>query len=293
MLLKELCGWHVSDERIRQACYAEAKAIATWRTSEDPAVTQPFREAVGAPEFQTDATKVNTKEGWRDMKIGVLARRKPGASAEADDWTQRELPRPTVRLAFAAIEDIDTFALRWGDWAERLGLPAFDQLSVIADGAEWIWNAAADQFPGHRGCLDIFHASEHLHATAAVLHGEGTDDAHAWHDAARNALLRDGWYGLSEHVGHTLTKPVPDAGRTALEAMVAYFVKHSTRLNYCLRLRQGLAIGSGQIEGACKQMIGRRMKQTGAQWTVKNANHMAELCSLSYSGQWNQYWMAA
>ena len=293
MLLKELCGWHVSDERIRQACYAEAKGITTWRASEDPAVTQPFRAAVGDPEFQTDATKVNTKQGWRDMKIGLLARRKPGASAEADDWTQRELPRPTVRLAFAAIEEIDTFALRWGDWATRLGLQAFDQLSVIADGAEWIWNAAADQFPGHRGCLDIFHACEHLGTAAKVLFGEGTDAGRTWSDAGRRALLGDGWYGLNEHVGKTLLAPVTDAGRTAFDAMVAYFAKHTDRLNYCLRLKQGQAIGSGQIEGACKQMIGRRMKQTGARWTLANANRMAELCSLNDSDQWIHYWNAA
>lgn len=31
LLLKELCGWHVSDERIRQACHAEADRIAAWR----------------------------------------------------------------------------------------------------------------------------------------------------------------------------------------------------------------------------------------------------------------------
>ena len=40
-------------------------------------------------------------------------------------------------------------------------------------------------------------------------------------------------------------------------------------------------------------MIGRRMKQTGAQWTLANANRMAELCSLNYSDQWIHYWNAA
>ena len=35
------------------------------------------------------------------------------------------------------------------------------------------------------------------------------------------------------------------------------------------------------------------MKQTGARWTVANANRMAELCCLTYSGQWSDYWLAA
>ncbi len=37
------------------------------------------------------------------------------------------------------------------------------------------------------------------------------------------------------------------------------------------------------IEGACKQMIGRGRKQTGAQWAVANANRLALLCSLAYA----------
>ena len=53
------------------------------------------------------------------------------------------------------------------------------------------------------------------------------------------------------------------------------------------------SIGSGQIEGACKNRIGRRMKQSGARWTVPNANRVAELCSLTYSAQWRDYWTAA
>ena len=293
MLLKELCGWHVSDERIRKACHDEADLIAPWREGEDPAVAKAFRDAPGEPEFQTDATKVNTKSGWKDMKIGLFAKREAGPAATPDEWTQRTLPRPTVRCAFAAIAEIGEFAPRWGRWAQRLGLTSFHNLSVIADGAEWIWNAADIRFPGHRGILDIFHACEHLGTAAKTLFGEGSDAGQTWSDAGRRALLGDGWYGLNEHVGKTLLAPVTDAGRTALDDMLSYFAKHTERLNYCLRLKQGKAIGSGQIEGACKQMIGRRMKQTGARWNLANANRMAELCSLGYSDQWDHYWNAA
>lgn len=289
MLLKELCGWRVSDERIRQACHAEADRIATWRADQPT----PAGAAIPPTEFQVDATKVNTFTGWRDMKIGVFAWRLCGAPAFPDRWDQRVVPKPTKRLAFAAIEEIDRFAPRWGAWAERLGLNSFEGLSVFADGAEWIWNAAAEQFPGHRGTLDFFHAGEHLAAAAAALFGEGTTETQTWFQAARNALLEDGWYGIQEHIGRTLCGPVSDAGRTALDKLVAYLANHSHRLNYRHRLACGEPIGSGLIEGACKQVIGKRMKQTGARWTVPNANRMAELCCLSYSDQWHKYWLAA
>lgn len=289
LLLKELCGWHVSDERIRQACHAEAERIAAWRAE------QPVVPGAKSPpnEFQVDATKVNTFGGWRDMKIGVFAWRPCGGPATPEQWDQRHVPKPTQRLAFAAIEEIDLFAPRWDVWAGRLGLGSFESLHVLGDGAEWIWNAAADRFPGYRGTLDFFHAGEHLAATARVLFGEGTASRQTWYQAARKALLEDGWYGIQEHIGRTLCGPVSDAGRTAIDQLAAYLANHSQRLNYRHRLACGLPIGSGLIEGACKQVIGKRMKQTGARWTVANANRMAELCCLTYSEQWNEYWLAA
>ena len=291
-LLEQFCGWHVSDEKIRQACHAEADGVTQWRQQAPPEFA-----AVEAPglamEFQTDATKVNTDTGWRDLKIGVFCQRPTGPACSLEDWKQRSLPAPMARVAFGAIEEIERFQLRWNVWSDRLGLKTFDQLNVIADGAEWIWNAASDQFPGHRGVLDIFHASEHLAATADALFGEGTDASRTWFETTRLALLGDGWHGVQEQIGRTLCDPISDVGRTAIESLTRYLASHSTRLNYRVRLARGETIGSGLIEGACKQMIGRRMKQTGARWTVPNANRMAELASLTYSNQWTAYWLAA
>ena len=56
---------------------------------------------------------------------------------------------------------------------------------------------------------------------------------------------------------------------------------------------QARSIGSGQIEGACKNLIGRRLKQTGARWKVRRVNRMAGLCSIMYSDLWKTYWNAA
>jgi hypothetical protein len=88
---------------------------------------------------------------------------------------------------------------------------------------------------------------------------------------------------------------VPDGAglEGAAPAVLNYFCGHRDRLNYALRLRQGLPHGSGLIAGACKQLIGRRMKQTGAQWQVRNADRMASLCSLAYSDSLPFYFTSA
>jgi hypothetical protein len=292
VLLEGLAGWTTCHEVVRRACYRQADAAAEQRQACSPEV-EPFQQAAGSMEFQTDATKVNTLHGWRDMKIGVFAKRRAGQPATAEQWDKRALPAPTARFAFAAIEEIEVFAPRWWPWAERLGLGQ-ERLSVLGDGAEWIWDHAELQFANWRGTLDIYHSSEWLAKAAKAGCGEGTEEAARWLKEGRLALLRDGYAGLCAYL-HDSAEWVPDrAGLDgAAPELLNYFCGHQDRLNYALRLRRGEPIGSGLIEGACKQVIGRRMKQTGAQWRVENADRMALLCSLAYADALPLYFTAA
>ncbi len=287
-LLNECFGWKISDERLRQACETESSRIADFRAN-SPVVTQVFAEAAGDVEFQTDAAKVNTTEGWRNMKIGIFARRERGDPATPAEWDDRYLPAPTTRAAFAAIETIDDFAPRWTGWATRLEIADLSTITVLGDGAEWIWNAAARQFVGCSQVLDIYHAAEHIGTAAKRLYGEGAT-ADRWLEGGRQLLLSDGWAGLCDHIGQTLAMDDSPKDRSGLDELTSYFAAHTERLNYCHRLYTGQSIGSGMVEGAAKNLIGKRLKQTGARWDVGNVNDMAQLCCLTYSDHWAPYW---
>ncbi len=78
--------------------------------------------------------------------------------------------------------------------------------------------------------------------------------------------------------------------RAALTELDNYLRSHAARLNYAERLATGRSIGSGMIEGDCKNYLGCRLKQTGARWKRENANHMATLGSLTYADQWTDFW---
>jgi hypothetical protein len=291
-LLDQLAGWTTCHEVVRQVCYRHSDALARQRQAASPEVA-PFRQSEGQMEFQTDATTVNTVLGWRDMKIALYVKRLAAQLATAEQWDKRALPAPTARLAFAAIAEIDALAPLWGLWAERLGLGE-QRLNVYGDGAEWIWLHAEEQFAHWLGTLDIFHASAHLADAAKAGCGEGTAEAARWLSEARLALLRDGYVGLCDYVqGSAAWVPNRGALEAATPALLNYLCGHRERLNDALRLHRGEPIGSGLIEGACKQLIGRRMKQTGAQWTVANANRMALLCSINYADALPLYFNAA
>jgi hypothetical protein len=289
--LGELCGLKTSAGTVRSVCQEEAPRIEAWQAH--PAASQTYRQTPGNNEFQTDGTCINTTAGWKEMRVGVFAKRKPGEPATPDEWSTRKLPSPGARVAFAAIEDHETFAARWPIVASRLGIRARDSLDVWADGAKWIWERVGFHFAFARGTLDVYHALEHTSAAAKGVFGEGTAEVSAWQDKARDALLQEGHPGIQRLIDQTLANAVRGGQRAALGNLAEYLRPHADRLNYPERLSRGQPIGSGMIEGACKNYLGRRLKQTGARWLVPNANRMASLGSLVYADQWTDYWACA
>ncbi len=232
---------------------------------------------------------VNTWEGWREMRLGVFARRQRGNPATADQWDSRRLPPPHARVLFGGIETAEHFGPRIRRWAGRLGISDPGAVWVLGDGAEWIWKQTAAQLPGSRGLLDIYHACEYLSDCAKALHGEGAAAA-AWLGQGRRALLQEGAAGVQAHLAAARAGALSPAKRAALDGAAGYFGRREEYLGYAGRLAQGQSIGSGLVEGACKQVIGRRMKQTGARWRVRRANRMATLCCTLHGDTWKPYW---
>ena len=287
--LAEFCGLRTCDQTIRTVCYQEAGLLADWLHTA-PAAGTGFAAADGDIEFQTDGTMVNTWEGWRELRLGVFAKRQRGRPAAADEWGTRRLPAPHARVLFGGIETAEHFGPRIRRWAGRLGVRDPAEVSVLGDGAEWIWNQARVQLPGAPGLLDIYHAAEHLSDCAQALYGEGTPAARAWADGGRQALLTEGAVGVQAHLAAARTGVRAPAKREALDGVARYFGRQAEHLDYAARLAAGQSIGSGLVEGACKQVIGRRMKQTGARWRVRRANRMATLCCTFHGDTWTPYW---
>ncbi len=286
--LAEFCGLRTCDQTIRAVCHEEAGLLADWLHG-DPAAGAPFAQADGDIEFQTDGTMVNTWEGWRELRLGIFAKRHRGQPAAAPPWDTRRLPPPHARVLFGGIETAEHFGPRIRRWAGRLGIKETADVSVLADGAEWIGNQARKQLPGAKQLLDIYHGSEHLSDCAKVLRGEGAA-AQGWVDEGRQALLTAGAAGVQAHLAAARAEARSAAKRAAVADAVRYFERRSDSLGYAARLAAGQSIGSGLVEGACKQVIGRRMKQTGARWRVRRANRMATLCCTFHGDTWVPYW---
>jgi hypothetical protein len=290
-VVKEFCGWQVDDEVIRQATHAQAARAAATRSNRGDA--QRFANAPGEVEVLIDAGKVNTRGGWRDVKVGLFCKRETGVSATPTQWDERTLPTPTIRTVRAAIEGCDEFGTRLREESDRLGVTSLSDITVLADGAEWIWNLAADHWPQAAGVLDVYHALEHVSDAVKGVFGEATEAASTQTKTGREALLAAGKVGLERWIAGAFAA-VPE-GRSAdpLIELAAYMAKHPTRLNYAERLTRGRSIGSGAVEGTIKQEVNLRLKRTGARWRVEHVGPLVELRALSHAPEWQTLWNAA
>jgi hypothetical protein len=289
--LLEVAGWKLDDNTIRQLCHAIAQQAASSR--EQRATAEAFAQAEGDLELQIDAGKVNTFEGWRDVKVAVFDRRQRGEPTTAREWHERDLPAPTVGSVVAAVEEAKHFGERCAKEAERLQLTDPEQLSVLGDGAEWIWNLSAAHFLGAFELLDIWHGAEQIGDGAKAVYGQDSAAAKEQAKAAardgKQRLLQDGYCGVTEWVGELASKVCGGDG-AALGGVLNYFCGHRDRLNYALRLRRGQSIGSGLVEGSIKQLLNKRIKQTGARWKVEHVGPFVELGALTAGPEWQSFW---
>jgi hypothetical protein len=294
--LWEYCGIRISDQTVRRACDKAGEAAQAYLEAE-PAAVEQVEAAKGECELTMDGAKVNTTDGWREIRGMVVCKREKGEPAGVRQWKGRALPEPRARVAWALIADSETVGEQIGRWAKQLNWGRGTRVSVLGDGIPWIWTQSRAHLPDHEGCLDVWHLMEHLHQAGRKLHGEG-EQARRWAELQRAKLFR---YGAARYLKQHLLpqlkterRAAPDGeAAEALRSLFLYLYRHRRRMNYRDRLRRGLPIGSGQIEGVCKNTLNRRLRKNSPRWRPKMAVHIAALCCLHTSDLWDQFWKHA
>jgi hypothetical protein len=288
--LKELCRLSVSNDTVRAVCDEEGHRVDQW-VRKDQASVEKLSAAEGELEFSSDGTSVNTTEGWREIRLSVLDKRQSGPPATPRQWDDRVLPAPTARLAWSQIADSRRVGARWAAMFAHAGIDADAPLSVIADGAKWIWEQAGLRLPGANAqwVVDVYHVSEHLHACGKALLGEGKP-ARQWANQRLMELLERGGPGFIEELKRLADQPIYQQKPEALDRLLCYLRDNRDRMWYRQRLEAGRVIGSGLIEGGCKSVLGARLKINSARWRVQRAERMGHLRCLQYSNLWETYW---
>ena len=145
------------------------------------------------------------------------------------------------------------------------------QVVKLADGAADNWTFLDSEcLPAGVQVLDNFHANEHLSEALSSVYGVGTTKTKLQFEQWRGTLRCDK-RGASKVIQELkrLSKEHPNNLTVARE--LGYFQKHKKRMNYASVAEQGLMIGSGVVEAACKTLVTQRLKQSGMRWSKDGA----------------------
>jgi len=153
----------------------------------------------------------------------------------------------------------------------------------LADGANDNWTFLSSILPGGVEILDFFHAAEHLDGALGSVYGEGTVEARRRFADLRHVLRWDP-EGVEKVIRalNYLRKKHPHSKRVVTE--LAYFRKNRHRMRYQQFAAQGLPIGSGVVEAACKTVVTQRMKLSGMRWGDEGGQAILTLRGWTQSG---------
>jgi hypothetical protein len=183
----------------------------------------------------------------------------------------------------ATFEPAATFASLVKAEGIRRGADHVRQLTIIGDGAAWIWGIATSKFPEATQIVDLYHAREHLHSLARSLEFMLGDHKDAWL-AARLDDLDHGYIdGIEAAVRHY---PLQGVKKDEAERELGYFLNNAPRMRYHWFRSRGLFAGSGVVEAGCKAVIGQRLKLAGMHWTTTGADAIIALRCREASSQW-------
>lgn len=186
------------------------------------------------------------------------------------------------------IETAEDFGDRIYAEALSRGLDKAKTISVIGDGAPWIWNIASFHFKGATQIVDIYHAREHFWNVARKIFAGDKNKLKTWAEYRRKELD----LGEVEKVISAMKALFPITGedKDIIEKEINYFENNKERMRYKKFRDMGLFIGSGVIEAGCRTIIGQRLKQSGMHWTVKAANNIISLRCCMFSNRWENFW---
>ena len=183
----------------------------------------------------------------------------------------------------------ERFGLSLWQVAVQCGMLTCPEVIFISDGGAWCNTVAESYFHDAVRILDWYHLSEHIWAAGRLLYPQQEKDASRWVHACLEHLYDSSGIGLLRHLERCRAMRSPKDAE-ALDALMDYLRPRLAITDYVDYLRHGYVIGSGMMESTCKQVVGRRLKGAGMQWSESGALAMTAIVAQRLNGTWNRFW---
>jgi len=222
-----------------------------------------------------DGTTVHEIDGWHESKLGVIY------------WENGREQRESCYVG--RFDNSEIFG--WHLWLQacRCGLRHADEVVFLGDGAPWIRNEKRKHFGRATFIIDWYHGSEHIWDCGKVLFGEGSKATEEWVKKRENWL----WDGQTRKLLNDLQKQQKQhrgRKRKGLAGLYKYIRDNEQEMRYDVFRAKGYDIGSGAVEGACKHVVGKRLKQSGMIWNRTGSSAILALRIVWLNSKWEQLW---
>lgn len=290
-LLRRFCGLRLSASVVRLATEAAGQQLLTLQQQGcivHPVTAKPWNFSIEGQ--QQTAAYIGLDA------FSVPIQRSGGKKADKRRmlYTATLYTPDKSRTHYLVDFDLDGIAAQLREASKTFGLGAADHLIALSDAGNGLEEAIHRHFWDDLLCiLDWYHASQHLHDYAKVLHAGDLQAQTVWAKQAKDVLYEQGGTSLLVYL-RAQPAPAGAAAAEELRKLLGYFTSNEHRTDYPRYRRHGWDIGSGPTEAGCK-VVGARLKGSGMRWLEEGAAQVAPLRALYQSGPeaWDAFWALA
>ena len=246
----------------------------------------------GRPKERPSSSMLEEKTSYRNAMVGSLSFY---GEVPPEEHTPKRLE--SRYIATMPEEKAPRFKQRLEEEVKHVELLVGSDITkmILCDGHKGIWRYVDSNplYTEYVKGIDFYHTSEHLSRAAEALFGKSSPEATAWYESWYDNLLEsdDAAYALIRSIDyHRKTRKLTKRRKKEIRKERTFFLRNKHRMKYAEFLRQGLPIGSGPVEAACKTIVKTRMGRSGMRWSRKGGQHILHLRAFVKSNRWDSFW---
>jgi hypothetical protein len=275
-----------SGEAVVTVAAVDKKGIVIRKPHEDQAETQVPPTNPDKPGKKKMATVISTYVSRRHVRTMDDILREV-----SDEGKSHSKPKPRNKITWGSLTEGPEKTVARLKKAVDQRLPKGNELVCILDGERSLWALVYAYFPAAFFVLDIFHVLEHLGKAALCFYDEGSPQAREFVTERLRMLLQGKAGRMIGGLKQMLSKhELSNAARHTLNQVIGYLERNRKHMRYEICLARGYPIGSGVIEGACRNLINDRLELTGMSWSPQGAEAVMRLRAVHINKDWETFW---
>lgn len=168
---------------------------------------------------------------------------------------------------------------------------------LLMDGARGFWKYVDGEpmYDDYIKLVDFYHVAEHLSRLTEALFGKSSIDGQKWFEKWVSKLKHeiDAVSGMLRSAKRYVQSNLLTANQLDdYQTEITFFERNKGRMFYSEMVEQGLPIGSGPVESACKMIVKQRFCQSGMRWNLQGGQNVMNLRVVQKSNQWEDTWKA-